>query len=577
MSDTNPSSGSTDIGVLVVHGIGNQRRNATLDEFDDALVGSLRRWLGSSAVDAARRPDAPAVPAHARVTIDVAGGEPLRALVAEGHWADTVRAPSSWRLLTWLFSVVPFVVPRALDGGLRRSTARMDERRGNGEPRRLAFAAIALGRLAQNLAVVGLTIALLLLLSAVWVLALPRAAYDRLRGPQSLSPAVSRGLSIAAGLGIGALSILLGRGGGMVSGVGLSFVLVLGAVVWFTLPRLVDSVLANYIGDCYALLTEPDTERDMVGRVEGCLSWLEAQVGDAPVVIVAHSQGTEIARRVLVEHDHRVRGFVTLGSAIAKLGAVDDLRSARGRYGGAFGLRVLSAGLLVLAAVEGWRYAGALLRTDGSPPAHAGVDLVVPLVLLAGAAVSFTAALGAMRRIVDRRRPDRPEAMTPRHVERWVDFYTRCDPVPEGALPIAKDWGNAGCSREIVNCRLALLDHVRYWSNVQGFCATVALELGEMAGRPRDKRLHEAVASGARERARLLAQRVRVRGALALAAISAVIAGEGSVAALVVAAATIGAAIGLECVLARRAETIAAGWSPCAPRDARREAARQVG
>ena len=88
----------------------------------------------------------------------------------------------------------------------------------------------------------------------------------------------------------------------------------------------------------------------MVGRVEQRLAWLEAQVGDAPVVVVAHSQGTEIARRVLAERDQPVRGLVTLGSAIAKLGAVGSLRDAPWRYTGAFALRICSAVALVLAA-----------------------------------------------------------------------------------------------------------------------------------------------------------------------------------------------------------------------------------
>ena len=86
----------------------------------------------------------------------------MRALVAEGYWADTVRTPTPWTLLKWLLAVVPFVVPRVLDGGLRRNSERMDRLRRSRAPHRLAgFAGLALWRLAQNVFVVGVTLALL--------------------------------------------------------------------------------------------------------------------------------------------------------------------------------------------------------------------------------------------------------------------------------------------------------------------------------------------------------------------------------------------------------------------------------
>ncbi len=388
MSETSTTPASTDIGVLVVHGIGNQRPNSTLDEFNDSLVGSLRRWLGPSAVVTARQPADGDVPAHAHVTIADPDGEPMHALVAEGYWADTVRTPTPGTLLRWLLAVVPFVVPRVLDGGLRRNSMRMD--------------------------------------------------------------------------------------------------------------------------------------------------------------------------RLRKSRDHPVRGLVTLGSAIARLGAVSHLRDSPWSYAGAFALRICSAVLLVVAALATGPW------SDG--------DVRWPPVLLAAAAASFSAARAAMRRIVRRAHVDPRPRMESRHVARWVDFYTAADPVPEGALPIEPAWGY---SREIVNCRIPLLDHVRYWSNVQAFCASVVLELAEMAGRPCSAELHEAVATAAGQRAKALARRVWVRGALIIAAITAVAGNHARPMSLVVATATIAAAIALDRVLGDRAKVTARDWAPYARRRARAVVARQ--
>ena len=114
------------VGVLVVHGIGERRREATLTELDDALAGSLRRWLGADRVRVSRHAAADPDPAYAHVRIDAGRGESAGALIAEGWWAAEVPAPSFTTLLRWLLTVVPFVVPRVLDAGLRRTSMRMD-------------------------------------------------------------------------------------------------------------------------------------------------------------------------------------------------------------------------------------------------------------------------------------------------------------------------------------------------------------------------------------------------------------------------------------------------------------------
>ena len=63
----------------------------------------------------------------------------------------------------------------------------------------------------------------------------------------------------------------------------------------------------------------------MIERVQHDLDWLEWNA-NAPLVVVAHSQGAEIVRRVLVGRSSPVASLVTFGSGIEKLDAVAQLR-----------------------------------------------------------------------------------------------------------------------------------------------------------------------------------------------------------------------------------------------------------
>lgn len=546
MSTNDTGSEAVDIALLAVHGIGNQRQMATVAEVGGALVGSMRGWLAPATVTESRHQGSETVPAHARVAIDRVDDEPLSALVAEGWWADAVPAPGTWTLLKWLVLVVPFVVPRVLDAGLRRSSYRMDETPW-WHPVFLASAAIRLG---QNVFVVGVTLALLCVLFALWALALPRAAFDGLRGPRPPKERRALWLPIAAGIAIGTLLVALVPGP-TAPKLALVAPAALAGVLFVTLPRLVNTVLASFIGDCYALLRRPEIERAMVKRVEDALAWLEGQVGDAPIVIVAHSQGAEIVRRVLAERTRPVRGLVTYGSGIAKLKAVGHLRDAPWRAMGAFALRVLSAALVVLGAV--------LALSDGGSAS----SLLVAVGLLAAAAASLTAARAVLQHIFAKESQD-VLGIGPERVGRWVDFYTANDPVSEGELPIEEPWGR---SSEIVNWRVLLVDHIAYWHNVQAFRAAVALELADMIGRGRGDEVRSGVEAAAAERARGVARGVAIRWALLAGVVAAFALGAGAVR-FALAGAVIAAGAAAEVLLFVRARERARRWSPCttAPR-----------
>jgi len=458
---------SYDLGVLVVHGIGDQRPGGTLREFG-ALVDCVERWLPRGLTVGGLQAQVGEAPAHMTIELADVGGTPLRVLVAEGHWADTVRPPGTWTLLKWLAAVVPFVVPRALDGQIRRRSERMDQF-ARWHPRYVVDGAV---RLVLNVGTVAATLLVLVVLFALWLLGLPRAAFDDVDRKRRREPHDPLWVPVAGGLVLcGTLLVAVGRGGSP-GRYGAGVAVLIAVALVFTLPRLLNSLVARFIGDAYALLRKERGPK-IVERVERRLTWLEQHVAGARtatpprIVVVAHSQGAEVVRLALERRAGRIDGLVTLGSGIEKLAAVRLLRAHWWRALGVLLMRAVSAALVVLAvaAVLPWPWPAPAWWL--APPAVVGAWLLLRRArrtLRQGVGIDDVAGqLGPVRR----------------KATRWADFYADPDPVPEGALPLTADWGT---SQAIANDRVFLLDHLRYWHNVQAFVAPVALELARMGG-----------------------------------------------------------------------------------------------
>ncbi len=391
---------STKIGVLFVHGIGTQERGGTLAGFGGPLIESTERWLVGGSVSRTPPVDLPDSPVYENVTVTDADGRTLEILAAESCWADTVTIPSHGTLLRWLCSTVPFLVTRAFDTGLRRTNRQIERNLDRPENRRARPKSFR---------------------GALWVFGL---------APVRL---VQNAIALVASLGVLTLLLMLGL-------VGLG------------------RFLTAYIGDSYAYLTDADA---MIERVRHDLDWLEWHA-NAPLVIVAHSQGAEIVRRVLIGRSSPIASLVTLGSGIEKLDAVRRLRDdpRRGRL--AIAVRAVSALAL-----------GGAIQGIAKPWAW---WLVVVLLALSFAALSEAREL--MRRIVGNDYDHEQLRIGPGQVSRWTDVYATSDPVSEGDLPV----GGLGTSEQIVNRRFLLLDHVWYWENVERFRANVALEIARVGG-----------------------------------------------------------------------------------------------
>jgi hypothetical protein len=406
-----------DLGILFVHGIGAQQRGDTLLQFGEPLIQSVEQWLGPKAVALRGTDIAPSTserPAHTYATVTTHDAE-RRLVAAESWWAETFHPPHWWPMAAWLVYAVPFVVFRAFDHrvGMVRTNERMDDKTRS----RVYRESRHVERVAKNV--------------------------------------VSSALVVVASIVI----VLLG------------IVAVIPAVRRYILSA--QTLLIRYIGDSYALLIGAGGDA-MVSRVERDLEWLEEQKVKK-VVIVAHSQGAEIVRRVLERRaaDSRpIASLVTLGQGIAKLRAVERMYNDRGKAIGAYVLRIVAALLSVapLVVVLWWSW----------------LDVVA--VFLAAnvlAAIVIDQGRRILKRIMgddEEFRADLEKSVGDGKLRRWRDYYASSDPVPEGELPLEDLGLKLATTARMWNLRSPFFDHTSYWQNAEGFRPAVLQELGAMLG-----------------------------------------------------------------------------------------------
>jgi hypothetical protein len=448
-----------DLGILLVHGIGAQKRGDTLLQFGEPMAESLNDWLDEGAVKVRRtqllQPSA-AEPANSQLTV-TRNGTTKTVLVAESWWANTFGPPAWWPFAKWLLWSAPFVILRATD-------------------HRVSMIAThnKLDRDSERL--------------------LRRSFWEFTR---VLKNALSVVIALVAAIGVLALGVL--------------------AVI----PRVRTSFLAaqrllvGYVGDCYLLLISRGRGDAMVSQVERDLQWLEHENELGAVAVIAHSQGAEVVRRMLErrEDEPPVDLLITLGSGIAKLRAVQNLHGQAWRALRAYGYRLAAAALtlagpaLAVAGVAGWWIAvGAVV---------ASAPFAAPLISAGRRRLKDIVCEDELP--ADRLRP------VVGKVNRWRDFFATSDPVPEDALPfdeLSPPTFPEASSTQIANRRSPLLDHTSYWQNAESFRAPVIAELARLVGwrpaKPTRRLIEEAHQRRLRTSKRLVAVRYVVASLAAL-------------------------------------------------------------
>jgi hypothetical protein len=498
-------SWKNDLGVLFVHGIGEQRQNSTLAR----CGGSLERWLrrrfdsaaGPEDQTAADRVAAPPaveveavarhtgngdVPAHASLLVG-RPGEPAesrqRWLMAEGWWAAEVSPPTFKAFVRWVLPMLPWLAAEYVVAALRRSEShRVDHPPSEPtRPRNWFEHRIESLSLAGLLWLLSPVIAVLSMLACVVLAVLQRV------------PVIGKRVNAAT------------------------------------------ANLVTGVGDAYLFAYDGLARAAMLQRIRRNLDWLRADERRCRrVAIVAHSQGAALCHDLLrsgaLRPDDPVDLFITVGSGVRRLDAFRKLYyDAKLRSLGwvnIAGLLALVTGMALVLIGLGtsgdaglWASVGGLAIVAGSLiaspaptsrqwPGQALVALGATVLLGAGlfsdgwaqallvtGAVSMSLGVWLYWRAAARVHKHvgavSKLALPHAAVGRWLDFYSSADPVPNGPL---RTWqqgeqpkpppGVHPSGRCVYNLRSIQADHSYYFDNTDEFVSVLALELAAESGLP---------------------------------------------------------------------------------------------
>ena len=457
------------LGILFVHGMGQQERGDTITQMGDALTEWLRRWLGNdrfSLRDATLRgPEAtasgttsPAASGRANATVvltrkkdDPEPGD--KWLLAESWWADAFRQATLGELVAWAIGVGPWLIASQAAGLEHRL-----RRPGRSPLRWLIDEAV---------------FAILVIIAAV----------------------------VAALITPLALALLL-------------FSLIPIPVISGFVQGLARNLSGSF-GDLLVFVRSPVRFAAMAERVRQDIEWLDRNCDR--IMVVAHSQGSAVAWQAIRRTAQRPEGeraqiamFFTFGQAFRKLKSLHRLHTRVGGFRQLLFavLATASTLFLLIAGVVGYFTVGTLIGAGGDlgelwdRAALAVVAIVASFVtvgiiqlLLAKYAEANDAKAQdlILNDVVDVR------AALPGIS--WVDLWASADPAPNGPLFTKQVDGVA--SYRIRNLASTALDHSVYWSNMTEFVSAVAFaassvtKAGPLGSEPIPARLRQA--AGVRE------------------------------------------------------------------------------
>ena len=455
------------LGILFVHGMGEQERGDTITQMGDALTEWLRRWLGNdrfSLQDATLRSREAAAAgttspstsgrANASVILNRKKGGPEdpgdQWLLAESWWADVFRPATLGELVAWAIGVGPWLIASQA-AGLQHRLRPPDRPMA----RRLIddFVFVILVLIAAVVAALITPLALALLLFSLIPI-----------------PIVS----------------------GFVQGIARN--------------------LAGSFGDLLVFVRSPVRFAAMAERVRQDIEWLDLNCDR--IMVVAHSQGSAVAWHAIRRTAQREEGkraqvamFFTFGQAFRKLKSLHRLHT---RVGGLrqfkfAALATLSTLCLLIAGVVSFVAAGMLIGAEG--------DLArfwdeAWLAVVIGLASFFFVGVIQLRLAKDAGANDgKAQELILEDVAdvqaalpgiRWVDLWASADPAPNG--PLFTEEVPGVDSYRVRNLASTALDHSVYWSNVTEFVSAVAFAAssltpsGPLGSDPIPPRLRQAAA-----------------------------------------------------------------------------------
>lgn len=454
------------LGILFVHGMGEQHRGDTLGEQGEAVVRWLQRRFEGDATTRVRigRVSLGGVDPSLRESAEIEisfqprdeTGPPsqgtTRWLLSESWWAGSFRRASSIETLLWAVSAGPWLIAAQLDGVGRRAT--------------------------------------------------------NSGSSAGARPSTTRESLVWRAIARGTTSLILAAVAALVAALIAPIALLLGVLALIPIPFVRDAVAAalhnitGSYGDLYRLVASDIQFGAMWSQVHFDIADLTGRC--ERVAIVAHSQGSaiswqairrlaqleeEVARRHGIHRD-RLSTFVTYGQALRKLKMLYLIRTtATLRERAIF----FAWSLVSTASLAGLGFAAFLIWSSLSG-AQLNTDHVIGWAGVAGVLVWLAQmALG--------RQAAKWAALTQRSLEeeiagvasslsklKWSDYWASADPAPIGPLlsppPIdtlaatqPPSWQPAVASYKVRNFGSTVLDHMVYWSNVTEFISAVIYDV----------------------------------------------------------------------------------------------------
>jgi hypothetical protein len=436
------------LGILFVHGIGEQREGDTLTCFGEPLITWIRGWIRGHGIFSFREPlskearetleqnqvradgvelttaelfpslrqstHPPHSIADIRITHEQNEGQRRQSwLMAECWWGEQVQPPPVFTLLAWMFSRGPWI---AFAHFAERATQfmRMEtlpEAASHGE--KLSYAAGKFWR------------------GAIW---LPAALLFVLHAA--------------------CLQLLL---------------LIAAVIALIPIPsvrRYVSAVLqraTTILGDSYGLVANETQRAAILTRFQKTVDWLRPQC--EKMVIIAHSQGAGVVGAAL--EDRLIKPpelLVTFGAGLVKLLQLRQCEVAR--RGPLLAAGWIVPSLLTAVFLTVW-------LKWGTDQTYWGLGLVTGMLYFSALFCTIAAhASWSATRI--------QSGAAPPGSRRWVDLYASSDPVPQGSLNVHLP-GYDITSERIISRRSMLSDHTSYWQNRPEFVTRIAAELDQEA------------------------------------------------------------------------------------------------
>jgi hypothetical protein len=431
------SRARADLGVLFVHGIGEQLQGQTLVRFADPLSRWFTRWfsrdvrieadigtgppIGAVFVNGSELVPGDGAPANTVMLVHPAAAEGMggesKWILAESWWAETFRPPQTSALLLWLLLILPYMLLEQFYVPFMRSMRMNRGFKSRGVEGLIFSWARSIGFFALFLAALPLA-----LLGAIPVIVLLIPMLVPIPRVQAVAKA-------------GALK------------------------------------LASTLGDCFVLISSTVQFDAMVNQVAADLEWLKRR---APkVAVVAHSQGAAVAYEALTRYGcpRNMHMFITVGQGLGKLMRMRKLQALHRTTR----FVVAWAGLvgLVLLAVSIPQVAFTIWKN----PTH---QTALYVVLGIGAALTASVYV-AYHFFLKKALADQPDFLQNRggDLVPWIDYYASADPVSNGPLFTSLRDEEAKVIREIEvwNHASVLSDHTSYAKSEDDFMSCLAQHL----------------------------------------------------------------------------------------------------